>query len=298
MSTLQATPESQARVSGPSSDAPPSLIVRLDATVPVLEIPTGLSFEALRDWLREAYPPQAELVGGRASRLDLGDREIKLFDLRRLIHFLRDTFGVEITGLYVRPDAIQRFAERELKLKLFPTEEAAPAPVEEPDAEEPIPAELDEEPADDEPEEPEVARLAQAALPHDLEPADLETDARVEKREDGRRTLTLRRTLRSGAVVRFDGDVLVFGDVNPGAQVVASGNIVVLGALKGVAHAGAAGAEESFILAFQLRPTQLRVARKIAIAPDRPETGAVFLPEMASVIDGQIVIEPYKGRLR
>lgn len=293
----------QGRVSAPSSGPPPHLTVRIDNAVPVLELPHELSFEDLRAWLREVLPEQAEQISGRASRLDLGAREIKLFDLRRLIHFLREEHNLEITGLYVRPDSVHRFAERELKLKLFQREAApviAPAdPIEPEPTVEPPPTEAlpTEDPSVDEAIEPEIAKL-HTNLPHDLEPEDLDPDAKVERREDGRRTLTLRRTLRSGAVVRFDGDILVFGDVNPGGQVIATGNIVVLGALKGVAHAGAAGAEDSFILAFHLRPTQLRVARKIAIAPERSESGASFLPEMATVIGGQIVIEAYKGRLR
>lgn len=305
MSTLQATPASTARVSGPSG-APSRLGIRIEDAVPVIELPSEMKFEELRDWLREVLPDQLELIGGRASRLDLGEREIKLFDLRRLLHFLRDAHGVEVTGLYVRPEAVHRFAERELKLKLFardtapavapedaPTVVTRPAPEGDGALEETRAADPDTE----EFVEPSVAKLQEAVLPHDLEPEDLGADARVERR-DGRRTLTIRRTLRSGNVVRFDGDVLVFGDVNPGGQVIATGNIVVLGALKGVAHAGAAGDEDGFILAFQLRPTQLRIARRIAIAPERPDAGSTFLPEMASVIDGQIVIEAYKGRLR
>lgn len=301
MSTLQATPASMARVSDPSG-APSRLGIRIEDAVPVLELPADMKFEELRDWLREVLPDQLELIGGRSSRLDLGEREIKLFDLRRLLHFLRDAHGIEVTGLYVRPESIHRFAERELKLKLFARDPAAAPPVAPEDAPTVVTGTAGEaaeasDPDTEEFVEPSVAKLQEAVLPHDLEPEDLDADARVERR-DGRRTLTIRRTLRSGTVVRFDGDVLVFGDVNPGGQVVATGNIVVLGALKGVAHAGASGDEESFILAFQLRPTQLRIARRIAIAPDRPDAGTPFLPEMASVIDGQIVIEAYKGRLR
>ena len=115
--------------------------------------------------------------------------------------------------------------------------------------------------------------------------------------ERGRRTLTLYRTLRSGAAVRFDGDLYVFGDVNPGAQVIATGNVTVLGGLKGMVHAGAAGEENACIFALSLRPTQLRIGRKIAVAPDR-SAETMPLPEMASVIGDQIVIEPFSGKLR
>ena len=111
----------------------------------------------------------------------------------------------------------------------------------------------------------------------------------------GDRTLTLHRTLRSGSSVRYDGDVIIFGDVNPGAQVFASGNILVMGALKGMAHAGASGSEDVFILGFTLQPTQLRIGRKIAIVPGRRPDRSGFLPDIARIEDGQIVIEPYKS---
>ncbi|MEQ1507763.1 MAG: septum site-determining protein MinC, partial [Myxococcota bacterium] len=119
--------------------------------------------------------------------------------------------------------------------------------------------------------------------------------------DGGRRSHTLHKTLRSGAVIRYDGDLYVFGDVNPGAQVVATGNIIVLGALKGVAHAGAGGDEAAFILAFDLRPTQLRIGRRIAVPPGRKPgaapPAAFGAAELATVRDGQIAVEPYKGRV-
>lgn len=103
------------------------------------------------------------------------------------------------------------------------------------------------------------------------------------------RTLYLKRTLRSGQSVAFDGHVVIMGDVNPGAQITCTGDIIVLGALRGVAHAGAAGKADAVVVAFRLEPTQLRIAGHISRAPDgkavRPEG-----PEMALVKDGVIQI--------
>ncbi|MBX6378990.1 MAG: septum site-determining protein MinC, partial [Clostridia bacterium] len=76
---------------------------------------------------------------------------------------------------------------------------------------------------------------------------------------DGRDTLLVRRTLRSGQRVVFAGNVVVLGDVNPGAEVLAGGDIIVMGALRGVAHAGAGGQVGSVVAAFRLQPTQLRI---------------------------------------
>lgn len=106
-------------------------------------------------------------------------------------------------------------------------------------------------------------------------------------------TILIKRTVRSGQCIRFDGNVVVLGDVNPGAEVIASGNIVVMGALRGVVHAGATGEEGSTVCAFKLLPTQLRIANHITRAPDgdylKPEH-----PEIAKIKDGVVVIEAYQ----
>jgi len=87
----------------------------------------------------------------------------------------------------------------------------------------------------------------------------------------------------------------VLGDVNPGAEVVAGGDVVVVGALRGLAHAGAEGNEQATIWALELAAKQLRIAEVVAIAPEEAEPGGG--PERARVENGQIVIEPW-GRKR
>lgn len=103
----------------------------------------------------------------------------------------------------------------------------------------------------------------------------------------------VRRTLRSGQTLRHPGDIVVIGDVNPGAELVAGGDIVVWGRLRGLVHAGALGSEDAIICALDLAPTQLRIANHIARSPEERRKRAV--PEMASVRDGQIVAVPWPG---
>lgn len=109
--------------------------------------------------------------------------------------------------------------------------------------------------------------------------------------------LVVTRTLRSGQTLRHPGDVVIVGDVNPGAEVVATGHIVVLGALRGVAHAGASGDETAIVAAVRLEPTQLRIGRYVGRPPDADSSGA-GVPEVARVANGQIVVEgrPLLGR--
>ena len=110
---------------------------------------------------------------------------------------------------------------------------------------------------------------------------------------EGQPTGVVKRTLRSGQRVSYDGNLVVFGDVHPGAEAVASGDIVVLGSLLGVAHAGARGSEQAVVAALRLRPTQLRIASRIGRPPEDDPTTVDDGPEIARVRDGQIVVEHY-----
>ena len=83
--------------------------------------------------------------------------------------------------------------------------------------------------------------------------------------------LFLDRTLRSGTRIEFGGHVVVLGDVNPGAEIVAEGNIVIWGRLRGMVHAGSKGNREAVICALDFSPMQLRIAEEASAAMD-PKT--------------------------
>lgn len=98
--------------------------------------------------------------------------------------------------------------------------------------------------------------------------------------------------LRSGASLEFETSVIIIGDVNHGARVVSKGNIIVLGALKGNAFAGATGNTNSFVVALDMSPTQIRIADTIARAPDKPVKEEVKEAKIAFLEEGNIYIEP------
>lgn len=98
--------------------------------------------------------------------------------------------------------------------------------------------------------------------------------------------------LRSGASLEFETSVIIIGDVNHGARVVSKGNIIVLGALKGNAFAGATGNTNSFVVALDMSPTQIRIADTIARSPDKPVKEEVKEAKIAFLEDGNIYIEP------
>lgn len=72
-----------------------------------------------------------------------------------------------------------------------------------------------------------------------------------------------RGSLRSGQKLEFDGSLVILGDVNAGAEVLASENIVVLGILRGMAHAGAKGNKEAMIAAAAIESVQVRIANVV-----------------------------------
>ena len=67
-------------------------------------------------------------------------------------------------------------------------------------------------------------------------------------------------SLRSGQQLEFEGSLVIIGDVNPGAQVIAGENIIILGQLRGLAHAGAKGNRDAVIEAVEIDSLQLRIA--------------------------------------
>jgi septum site-determining protein MinC len=127
-------------------------------------------------------------------------------------------------------------------------------------------------------------------LPKDSEakPADIET---APPEQQG---LFLQQTLRSGQSVRYAGHVTLLGDVNPGAEIIAGGNIVVWGAIRGVVHAGAFGDEERVICAMALEPSQVRIAGYIGRPPEQRQQSPG--PELVRIEEGRIVAEVWNRR--
>lgn len=71
------------------------------------------------------------------------------------------------------------------------------------------------------------------------------------------------RTVRAGEIITSNGDIVVVGDVNPTAQIVAYGDVYIIGNLRGIAHAGCKGNEQSIIYAAKMNPVMLKIADKI-----------------------------------
>jgi septum site-determining protein MinC len=113
----------------------------------------------------------------------------------------------------------------------------------------------------------------------------------VNPEENGTPGVLIQRTLRNGRTIRNNGHVVVHGDVNPGAEIIAGGSVFVWGKLRGIVHAGANGDESAVVCALDLAPTQLRIASFITVSPEDKRRKP--RPEMACVRDGRIVAEAW-----
>lgn len=106
------------------------------------------------------------------------------------------------------------------------------------------------------------------------------------------KTKFIKNSIRSGQRINFNGNVVVIGDVNSGGEIIAAGNIIIMGVLRGIAHAGYTGNTRAFVSAYILQPSILRIAEIIVRAPDdkyeKPKT-----PEIAMIKDNTIIVEPY-----
>jgi septum site-determining protein MinC len=114
-----------------------------------------------------------------------------------------------------------------------------------------------------------------------------------EKKEDSMKEVFYRGTLRSGQLLESEGSVIVIGDVNPGASIMAGGNVIVLGLLKGIANAGIFGNREAFVVALEMRPTQIRIADQVATCSD----DVTSTPMIAFMRNKDICFEPISKNL-
>jgi septum site-determining protein MinC len=105
--------------------------------------------------------------------------------------------------------------------------------------------------------------------------------------------LLVRRTIRSGQVIEHSGNLVIVGDVNPGGEVIAGGDVIIWGRLRGVVHAGAVGKESAIVCALFMRPMQLRIGDHIARAPEEGPGAGPISPEVAMVSGGDIVLMPW-----
>jgi septum site-determining protein MinC len=213
------------------------------------------------------------------------------------MHTLSDVFKIRVEAINCSHDALIAFAESGLKLKVYPRApvEVAKPKIEPVVVEELIAPALLEVPSD-------IVEVAEVTDNSTDTPANILVESpslgdNLNQASQSDSVLTLKKSLRSGQKVRHAGDVVVYGDINAGAEVLAGGNIIILGSLRGLAHAGARGDDGATIVAFDFRPTQLRIGRKFAEPTEwSPRLEKSYSPSIASVHGGEVIVEAYSGQ--
>lgn len=257
---------------------------------------TGIEVKGWRQGLLIVVPPQGiwtEIIEavhekldeararsfwrGSQTTFDCGERLVDAEELKALTDRVRRGFGL-IPAAVVTTQAETQAAAQAMGLEVFAELPAfkKTARDKDEDSTEEKPA---EKPTEKTPERTESATTAQV----DYAPTN---------------ALYLSGTVRSGQRIVHDTHLVICGDVNAGGEVMAGGDILVLGTLRGLAHAGCFGNESARIVATILRPHQLRIATKIARAPEdseRPERsgrGEHLRPEVARIESGEIGVFP------
>lgn len=131
--------------------------------------------------------------------------------------------------------------------------------------------------------------LTEANLVPDTKYKDIRQDISSHEDNTG---LFYKGTLRSGQTLETKDSLVIIGDVNPGAKVIAGGNIVIIGTLKGSVTAGCNGNMNSFVMALSMEPIQIQIADIIARSSDTKLEKAKQETMIAMIVDNQICIEP------
>ncbi len=107
---------------------------------------------------------------------------------------------------------------------------------------------------------------------------------------DTANALLVRQTLRSGQNLHSKSTVVLMGDLNAGAEIVSEGDIIVLGTIRGMVHAGVSGNRKALVFALRMQPTQIRIAELITQPPAEDKNFTSFEPEVAFIEDQSIVL--------
>ena len=148
--------------------------------------------------------------------------------------------------------------------------------------------------ADEDEPQKEVKEMSENIVAFDEEDDDEET-LELKKEAEKLPTLYIKKTIRSGQSITSDGNLVIIGDVNPGAEIIAKGDITVWGVLGGIAHAGREGNTQARIRALKMNAIQLRIADIFARRPDGVNTPfaqktSEFVPEEAKIFRKNIII--------
>lgn len=110
-------------------------------------------------------------------------------------------------------------------------------------------------------------------------------------------TLYVKANLRSGQLIKYPGNVFVLGDVNPSAEIIADGDVIIWGTLRGIIHAGASGNNASTVIAMDIKEGQIRIANKLASLNKKrtssKSSNGTKVPLLAKLENNEIIVTRY-----
>ena len=264
-------------------------------------------FDLVTRSLREYLEDNKGLWSGGRITVDVGTRIVSQEQLREIKGIIEQESGLEVVRFSCLTEKLEPTLTDAETLDLPKWETPASSetiPVEFIPTLEAI-LEAEKPAAPPEPARPRKGRADNSVLntvPHAAVPTGGQqkgSDSRRTARAKGRwlTALLVKATCRSGETIRHDGDVVVLGDVNPGAEVVAEGDVVVFGRLRGFVHAGATGNTWSTIVALDLDSPRIQIGPHVGTssqAGQKPK-GASTGPMIAYVRRKSIQLAPFAG---
>ena len=232
--------------------------------------------------LREHLGRNRQLYSGGEVIANIGARLLRDDDQDRIRKVIESESGLSIRQFWCRPEILEQERQRIAHLM---EQQASIAGCHLPSADPGEPAEPDE-----------YHEASAPEVPGENSPAEPSAD---DGKDEYRVPVDIARgNLRAGETRRFPGHAVILGNVNPGAQVIAEGDIIVFGGLRGQAHAGASGDITATILAMSIAYPVLRIA-DYSWHRDGPANGNARQssdgngPTLARASNGAIQVAPY-----
>ena len=245
-------------------------------------------FDVVAPELKDYLAKQSGLWSKGDITMNVGQRMLVREELAQLKSIIEANSGLRVTRFWFSPESLDN---GELKIEAKPATIVAPA---KPPAQPPAHNELVLPEA-----QPETSDASISAVESIIESLKSRQNKNGTRNRNITEALFIKSTFRSGESLHHHGDVVVLADVNPGAEIRADGDIVVVGSLKGWVHAGASGDNKAVIIALELPSSRFQIGKYTGVAPvnaRRQPKSSASGPRIAYVRSRSIHVAPFAGR--
>lgn len=245
-------------------------------------------FDVVAAELKDYLAKQSGLWSKGDITMNVGQRMLVREELAQLKSIIEANSGLRVTRFWFSPESLDN---GELKIEAKPPMTVAPA---KPTAQPPAHNEIVLPEA-----QPETSDASITAVGSIIESLKSRQNKNGTRNRNITEALFIKSTFRSGESLHHHGDVVVLADVNPGAEICADGDIVVVGSLKGWVHAGASGDNKAVIIALELPSSRFQIGKYTGVAPvnaRRQPKSSASGPRIAYVRSRSIHVAPFAGR--